>query len=239
MKTCSKCNVEKELTEFYKNKARINGCVRCKACYKEYDKEYRKNNIEKLAEKNKEYRETNKEKLKEKAKEYRKNNKKKIKEKAKKYNKKYYKKNKEKIKGRGKEYRENNIEHIKEYMKGYSERNKERYKIDSLYRLKINLRCRTVAAFRLKGWKKNTKTQKTLGCSFKTAHKHIERQFTKGMTWDNKSEWHIDHIIPLSSAKTELELMKLCHYRNLQPLWAKDNLEKGATIPNVQIQFKI
>jgi hypothetical protein len=58
----------------------------------------------------------------------------------------------------------------------------------------------------------------------------LETQFTDGMSWDNRSEWHIDHIIPLSSAKTEDELYKLCHYENLQPLWAEDNLKKGARI---------
>jgi hypothetical protein len=49
------------------------------------------------------------------------------------------------------------------------------------------------------------------------------------MNWDNYSfrGWHIDHIIPLTSAKNEEELIKLCHYTNLQPLWAKDNLSKG------------
>lgn len=74
-----------------------------------------------------------------------------------------------------------------------------------------------------------------LGCDFKTAHKHIEKQFTEGMSWDNRSEWHIDHIIPLASAKTEEELAKLCHYTNLQPLWAEDNLRKGDKL-NYKIQ---
>ena len=46
------------------------------------------------------------------------------------------------------------------------------------------------------------------------------------MTWDNYGEWHVDHIIPLSSAENEIELIELCHYRNLQPLWAKENLMK-------------
>ena len=56
---------------------------------------------------------------------------------------------------------------------------------------------------------------------------HLEKQFAIGMSWENRSEWHIDHIIPLSSAKTEDEVYKLCHYTNLQPLWAEDNLKKS------------
>mgnify|MGYP002132731409 FL=1 len=48
------------------------------------------------------------------------------------------------------------------------------------------------------------------------------------MTWDNYGDWHIDHIIPLNSAQTEEDLYKLCHYSNLQPLWALDNLKKGS-----------
>jgi hypothetical protein len=60
----------------------------------------------------------------------------------------------------------------------------------------------------------------------------MEKQFKNEMTWENYGfyGWHIDHIIPLSSAKNEEELYKLCHYTNLQPLWAKENLSKGAKI---------
>ena len=52
------------------------------------------------------------------------------------------------------------------------------------------------------------------------------------MSWDNYGlyGWHIDHKVPLSLAKTEEELLKLCHFSNLQPLWAKDNLKKGDSI---------
>jgi len=60
--------------------------------------------------------------------------------------------------------------------------------------------------------------------------KHIEKQFTKGMSWKNQGDWHIDHIMPLASANTIEETIRLCHYTNLQPLWALDNLEKGAKI---------
>jgi hypothetical protein len=69
-----------------------------------------------------------------------------------------------------------------------------------------------------------------LGCSWEQLRDHIENQFVSGMTWEDKHLWHIDHIVPLSSAKTVEELEKLCHYTNLQPLWASDNMSKGAKL---------
>ena len=58
----------------------------------------------------------------------------------------------------------------------------------------------------------------------------FENLFTEGMSWDNQGKWHIDHIIPLASATTYDEVIKLSHYSNLQPLWASDNMRKGARI---------
>jgi hypothetical protein len=56
--------------------------------------------------------------------------------------------------------------------------------------------------------------------------------FTEGMSWDNYGEWHIDHILPCSSFDlADIEQQKICfNYKNLQPLWAEDNLRKGAKI---------
>jgi hypothetical protein len=53
------------------------------------------------------------------------------------------------------------------------------------------------------------------------------------MTWDNygRGGWHIDHIIPSSSAIDIESLIKLQHYTNLQPLWAIDNMKKGSKLP--------
>jgi hypothetical protein len=67
-----------------------------------------------------------------------------------------------------------------------------------------------------------------VGLSSEELKIYIESKFLEGMTWENYGlhGWHIDHIIPLSSVKTEDEIIKLCHYTNLQPLWAKDNLSK-------------
>jgi hypothetical protein len=77
---------------------------------------------------------------------------------------------------------------------------------------------------------KTKTTIEYLGCEIEVLKEHLEKQFVDGMTWENKGDWHFDHIIPLSSAKTEDELYKLCHYTNLQPLWAIDNIKKGKKI---------
>lgn len=209
----------------------------------EYMKKYREANKEKISEYAKKYNQANKEKKAEYAKKYYQANKEKLVNRIKKYN----QANKEKLAKRSKKYREANKEKEAEYKKKYYQANKEKHNkyyrerlnTDSLFKMKRYLRTRTSVAFKKKGYKKNSKTEKMLGISYEKVKKHIGRQFQKGMTWSNYGEWHIDHIIPLSSAKTEAELLKLCHYRNLQPLWATDNISKGAKIPQVQIQIKL
>jgi len=65
---------------------------------------------------------------------------------------------------------------------------------------------------------------------------HLESKFQEGMSWENygKNGWHLDHIIPLSAFDlTDPEQLKIaCHYTNIQPLWARDNLVKSNKIPN-------
>ena len=183
---------------------------------------------EKKAEYRKKYYQANKKKESEQVKKWQDANKEKLSE----YDKKYYQANKEKESEINKKWQEANKEKRAEYQR-------ERRKTDSLFKMKIYVRTRMCVAFKNKGYKKNSKTEKMLGISYEKVKKHICRQFQKGMNWNNYGEWHIDHIIPLSSAKTEAELLKLCHYRNLQPLWAADNMSKGAKIPQVQIQIKL
>lgn len=55
---------------------------------------------------------------------------------------------------------------------------------------------------------------------------HLERQFKKGMNWENRHLWEIDHIIPISTAKTEDDVIALNQLSNLRPLWAEKNNEK-------------
>jgi hypothetical protein len=148
------------------------------------------------------------------------------------YRKKWYSKNKQ----YWKDYRSKNIDKQKEYSKNYYLENKNvinqytnkwrqnKTNNDPIFRL-INS-CRSAVNRYLKNKKDNT--MDIIGCSPEFLKEHLEKQFKDGMSWDNHTKygWHIDHIIPLSSAKTEEEIYELCYYTNLQPLWAVDNLRK-------------
>lgn len=107
------------------------------------------------------------------------------------------------------------------------EQRKERRRKDHMFRLAANLRCRTTASFKRNNFARESGIKEILGAELDLIKQHLEDQFQDGMTWENMGEWHIDHIIPLASAKTKEELICLCHYSNLQPLWATDNLSKG------------
>jgi len=125
----------------------------------------------------------------------------------------------------------------KVWKKTYLEKHKERLsteeklrrKTDSSYALKKNMRARVY--FLLKGYQKSKSTLGLLGCAdIEQLKTHLERQFTDGMSWENYGQWHVDHIRPCAAfdlSKAE-EQQKCFHYTNLQPLWAEDNLSKGA-----------
>lgn len=140
------------------------------------------------------------------------------------YTLKYYNDNRETIKSKSMEQYRKDKPAAKIRMAAY---NKSRIKTDLLYKLTRNLRNRLYYALSFKEWKKNTHFAEYIGCSLEELKVHLEVQFKPGMTWDNYGKWHIDHIVPLSSAKTEEDMYRLCHYTNLQPLCARENLIKG------------
>jgi hypothetical protein len=196
---CNKCEQMKPVEEFYKY------CLtRCKACTKKQVKQYRKNNPDKIKAEGKANRQKNKEYHKQ-------------------YGAAYYAANKEKLRQdqkalflqNGKKYRQAQLDHRRN---------------TPAARLSHTLRTRARNA--LKGRLKAASTQELLGCTFEEARAHIEAQFQPGMTWENYSPatWHIDHIKPLKSFDLfDPAQQKLAfHFTNLQPLWAQDNLSKGA-----------
>jgi len=126
---------------------------------------------------------------------------------------------------KSKENRKNNYSNWKDNIAKYK---KNKYNNDILFNLKERCRNRTSAFFKWQGKTKNQTTKDLIGCEWETLKQHIESQFIGGMSWENKELWHIDHIIPLASAETEKQLKVLCNYKNLQPLWAEDNLKKGS-----------
>ena len=141
-----------------------------------------------------------------------------------------------------KEYRERNKGILSEKKQKYYLENKEKLKVykkewetqkrknDIIFKLKQILRHRIYIYLKRKNLTKKTKTFDLVGCSTEFLKEHLEKQFKNNMSWDNYGTWHVDHIIPLSSAKNTEELNKLCHYSNLQPLWAQENMSKGSKL---------
>ena len=112
-------------------------------------------------------------------------------------------------------------------------REKERQRRENLhYRLKTALRSRLRSAIHYGS--KGGSAVRDLGCSIDDLKKHLESKFRPGMSWENWSRngWHIDHIVPLDSFDlTNPDQVKTaCNYTNLQPLWAADNIRKGAKV---------
>lgn len=147
-----------------------------------------------------------------------------------------YLKNKEEIDSRAISYYHANKDKKRNYDQSRRqlvyEQRRERYQTDLNYKLKCNLRSRLHCA--LKRNKKSGGTMELLGCSIEDLKIHIESGFSEGMTWDHvlNGEIHIDHIIPCASFDlTNEEQQKECfNFRNLQPLWAKDNFKKSSKI---------
>ena len=134
----------------------------------------------------------------------------------------YREANKDKIKLSGKVYRESNKDKINSYFKNKT-------KTDIQYKLGKNLRGRLGSA--VKNNQKAGSAVRDLGCTIPELKQYLESKFLPGMSWDNWTidGWHIDHIKPLSSFNLtdRQQFLEACHYTNLQPLWAKDNLLKS------------
>lgn len=123
----------------------------------------------------------------------------------------------------------------KNYQKVYYQRYKKQIHERRKQNMTLNTRISSNVRSRLYQCLKRKSSFKLLGCSLEELKKHLESQFTEGMSWDNygRDGWHIDHIKPLASfdlTKND-DISKACHYTNLQPLWAEDNLRKNRLYP--------
>lgn len=199
MKICTKCLLKKDLNLFTKTKKTKDGYyASCKSCRKVYYQE----NKEKIIKKSKNWYLVNIDKKRN-------------------YDREYRKKNETLVKKRKIEYSKNNRIRI-------NAKAKLRKQNDIQYKLALHLRNRINCFI-----KKNVRpgsAVKDLGCTLGEFKLYIESKFQPGMSWENYGlyGWHIDHIYPLSKVDltNKEQFLKACHYTNLQPLWAKDNLKK-------------
>jgi len=116
---------------------------------------------------------------------------------------------------------------------------KDKYRLDKRY----NIRTRISASIRHALKKKRAGVFRHLPYDVNTLVSHLERQFKPGMGWHNMSEWHIDHIIPVShfsfSSVTDTEFLQCYALENLQPLWAHENMRKGNKLTETQIPLGV
>jgi hypothetical protein len=208
-KTCKICKITKSVENFYKtsNGRGLYGVGSvCKECQ---------------GEKGKLNREINKDKIKQKRDEVYQNpeGRKKIRE----YQKKYYHENKDKLLPKL-------LERQKKYREKINERNRNKYQNDISFKLKHNIKRAILKA--LKGEVKKDSTIGVLGCTIREFKVYLENNWEEWMNWDNYGKyskgvenfgWDIDHIIPISSAKTPDDVIKLNHYTNLFPMCSFKN----------------
>lgn len=206
MKFCIKCNKEKLISEFGIRKKSIDGLnPYCKTCLKELDKKYyissRKNYMNYY----------NKE------------------EKVKEYNSEWIKNNINQFKQNRQNWEDNNKEKIKEYSKKYQ---KLKYKNDINFKLSLLLRT-NLNRYVKKGKNKYFSSLTLLNCTLEEFKIHLEKQFKPEMSWENHGKiWEIDHIVPCSKfdLSKEEEQRKCFNFKNLQPLYKKENRVKSNKI---------
>jgi len=212
-KTCAKCGEIKPKSGFGRDKKRPDGHrPYCKLCHAMGNKLWRERNPEASAAASSNWKTNNKARVAEKVREY-------------------YSANPETYRDRARRWRLENPEKQKEVNVRASRKR----------RIRIDVKIHDSVGNRLRGSIREGKdwvsTFAILGYSLKALMTHLERQFLKGMTWDNYGEWHIDHITPLSSFEIlhldDPTIREAWCLTNLRPLWAKDNLSKHAKITHL------
>ena len=228
---CSRCKDEKPCSEFNENKTRHTGYSdKCRPCNRDYQIEYRKRKSEELNKKKREKYSTDEGRskmLESSKKSYQKHRDRRLKECAK-----YRENNREAARKYAEDYRKKNPNSRKEYAKNNKDKinawNRHKYATDDNFRITRVLRSRMSQA--LFGKSKSGTTEELLGCTVEEAMLYLENQFSEGMSWENHGEWHIDHRKPCAAFDlTNEEEQKECfNYKNLQPLWATENLQKSS-----------
>lgn len=199
---------------------------------REYSRQYNRDHQDEIKVKRKAYRQAHKDEFRERDKQYAETHKEQI---AKRY-KEWAKANAERLAEYSKQYRKANAEAISEKRRLKDKENRPRINAyiknkratDPLFKLSTQVRGLIRISLKNRGYGKDTHTYDILGCDYETLWQHLKKSWLDnyGTEW-NGEPYHIDHIIPLATAKTEQEVKDLCYYKNLQMLKPRDNLVKN------------
>jgi RNA:NAD 2'-phosphotransferase (TPT1/KptA family) len=206
-KHCSKCQQAKPLFEFGSDRSRNGGLkAYCKSCHNATNKAARQKNIDKYKAIEKAWRDANKDKMR-------------IRTSS------WCKQNPDRMRELVYAWRDNNPDKVRETSKRQNQKRlatpegRLRSRVGHAIRLTLRGKTKAAGAFR------------HLGYTAEHLADHIQRQFLPGMGWHNISDWHIDHIVPISSfhynTPYDIEFQQAWALSNLRPLWAVDNLRKS------------
>ena len=224
-KQCSLCKRYLPLEQFYKHSRHKDGLTsECKECISKKQKQYRADNYEIIREKKERWRKENQFRYNEWSKKYAKRNPEKRKASIKKYD--------ETHKKQKQEYAKNHLAVHNESCKKYNAKSHS----DPVLKMKFRMRSLLYVAFKNSNTVKSKRTEEIIGLPSEEFCTYLLETFRNiyGRDWDGKEEVNIDHIIPISTAKTEEDVVRLNHYSNLRLITKEDNLKKG-TKTNYQI----
>lgn len=183
-------------------------------------------NLEENRKKGREYYESHKEAYRVSNEKYKSTHKEQLKESGSKYGKEYWALHREELIEKHKKYMQDNKEVLNVQA---NEHKKLKRQNDPLYKISCYMRSRLSAS--LSGAKEHKHTEEIIGCSFSECRDYIATLFTEGMSWGNYgiNGWHVDHILPTYyfDLTNDIHQKVGYNYRNLQPLWEKDNLQKN------------
>jgi len=241
MKKCTKCGDPKEIKAFSKDKSRPDGlCTWCKRCRASHLKLYHQSKPDLIKKGLKKYRIENSGKIREQKKAWAEKNSKKVflQKKA------WRDANLDKLRERHKQWCKDNPDRVRFLYRDWYAKNPEKAKTlsrrkyikhRSLSSGRLNDGIRRAIQKSLHGYKNGYHWEELVGYTLGKLKTHLEKQFQFGMTWENYGPvWHVDHKIPIVAFNFEkqddIDFRRCWALNNLQPLWAGENMSKGAKI---------
>lgn len=205
LKRCCRCKETKDTSQFNRDGAKADGlALRCRDCSKEYGRRWFSIRGKQLRKDTGFYKKPGRVK----------------------YQEAYYRANRERCDAHKRKWLTENIDKHRVSTREAMRRRRSTAK----GRLEANVSRALNRA--LRGRKNGEPSFTLLGFTVEDLMAHLERQFQRGMTWDNYGKWHVDHILPLASfdysSSSDSDFARAWALTNLRPLWARENISKGA-----------